>query len=170
MPSEGFFMAMGGLGVSLAGFAGLIAALDQRPASRSPVAAYRIRGIVFLGFSLTFASFGTLALYPLTGDNLELTVRGGSLLLALPHLRGLRESRPGPLWPDERQRKANIAALLVLLALSAGNVVVGSLGYLQVLTLTALIGPVSIFYNTVRNATGGDTAATEPEAISGDAI
>lgn len=58
----------------------------------------------------------------------------------------------------------------MLLALSAGNVVVGSLGYLQVLALTALIGPVSIFYNTVRDATVGDTAATEPEAISGDAI
>jgi hypothetical protein len=169
MPSEGFFMAMGGLGVSLAGFAGLIAALDQRPASRSPVAAYRIRGIVFLGFSLTFASFGILALYPLTGDDLELTVRVGSLLLALPHLRGLRESRPGPLWSDERQRKGGIAALLVLLALSAGNVVVGSLGYLQVLTLAGLIGPVSIFYNTVRDATIGDTA-TDPEAISGEAI
>jgi hypothetical protein len=73
------------------------------------------------------------------------------------------------LWSDERQRKGGIAALLVLLALSAGNVVVGSLGYLQVLTLAGLIGPVSIFYNTVRDATIGDTA-TDPEAISGEAI
>ncbi len=43
-------MAMGGLGVSLAGFAGLISALDRRPISRSPVAAYRIT-IVFNGYS-----------------------------------------------------------------------------------------------------------------------
>ena len=36
----------GWLGVSLAGFAGLISTFDQRPMARSAVAAYRITGII----------------------------------------------------------------------------------------------------------------------------
>lgn len=84
-------------------------------------------------------------------------------MLALPHIRGLREARPSPIWPDERERKVAIATLLVLLALALGNVVVGNLAYLQVLMILALTGPVSIFYNTVRDATVGDVIETGSE-------
>src|SRR4029077_15770764 len=80
MPGESYFMAFGGLGVSLAGFAGLISALDRRPAAHSALVAWRIRNIVFLGFSLTFVGFGTVALYAVTGADLPLTVRIASLL------------------------------------------------------------------------------------------
>ena len=80
-------MALGGLGVSLAGFAGLISALDRRPAAQSAVVASRIRTIVFLGFTLTFAAFGTIALYTVTGADLTMTVRVATLILAAPFLR-----------------------------------------------------------------------------------
>lgn len=120
---------------------------------------------MFLGFSLTLASFGTIALYALTDGNLALTVRIASLLLALPHLRGFLTSRAGPLWPDERQRKFTIAVLLVLMVVTLGNVIVGGLGYLQLLMLTALIGPVSIFYNTIRDATHGELVDPEPKDV-----
>ena len=46
MPGEFYFMAMGGLGVSLAGFAGLIAALTPKKAAASPVTKWRITQIV----------------------------------------------------------------------------------------------------------------------------
>ena len=154
-------MAMGGLGVSLAGFAGLISALDRRPLAHSPVAAYRVTSIVFLGFSLTIAGFGTVAAYTATAEDLALTVRVGSLLLALPLVRGYVQARPGPAWPNERDRWITIAGLTVLTIVTLGNVVFASLGYLQLLMLAALIGPVGIFYNTVRDASRGDLQGTD---------
>jgi len=156
-------MAFGGLGVSLAGFAGLISALDRRPGAHSAVAVYRIRTIVFLGFMLTFTGFGTVALYTVTGEDLALTVRIASVLVAVPLVRALLvNTRPGPLWPDERERLGTIAFLLVNLAVTLGNLVTASVGYLQLLMLLSLLGPVSVFYNTIRDATrddAGDEAA-----------
>lgn len=101
-------MVFAGLGVSFAGFAGLIAALDRRPAAHSAIAAYRIRSIVFLGFMLSFAGFGTVALYAVTGQDLALTSRLASLLMAAMYVHGLLKARPGPAWPDERERKLTI--------------------------------------------------------------
>ncbi len=156
---------MGGLGVSLAGFAGLISALDRRPLAHSPIAAYRITSIVFLGFALTLAGFGTVAAYTITGENLALTVRVGTILLVIPYIRGYLQARPGPAWPRERERWTIIAGLTVLTAVTLGNLIVASLGYLEFLMLAALIGPVQIFYNTVREAARLETEPipTEPE-------
>jgi hypothetical protein len=53
-------MAMGGLGISLAGFAGLIATLDRRALSGNPIAAWRIRNIVLRGSLVTIIGFGTV--------------------------------------------------------------------------------------------------------------
>jgi len=162
MPGEFYFMAMAGLGVSLAGFAGLISALGRSPASHSAVAAYRITGIVFLGFSLTFIGFGTVALYAVTGQDITLTVRLASLLVCLPHLWGIRAARPGPHWPNETERRIQIGVLSVLILATLANVVVASVGYLEVLLLFILFGPVSIFYNTVRDAAAGEPAEDPP--------
>jgi hypothetical protein len=151
MPGEFYFMAFGGLGVSLAGFAGLVAALDRSPGTRSAVAAYRVRGIVFLGFALTLIGFGTVALYTLIGGNLALTVRVSTVALALMPVRGLFESRPGPAWPDERERRFSLAILWVLIAVTLGNVFFASLGYLQLALLLQLSGPMTIFFNTIRD-------------------
>ncbi len=149
---------MGGLGVSLAGFAGLISALDRRPLSHSPIAAYRITSIVFLGFMLTVAGFGTVAAYAATGDQ-TWTIRIGTILLVLPYIRGFLQARPGPAWPRERERVITIVGLIVLTLITLGNVMVAGLGYLEVLMVAALIGPVQIFYNTVRDAARGEVEA-----------
>jgi hypothetical protein len=164
MPSEFYFMAFGGLGVSLAGFAGLISALDRSPAAHSAVAAYRVRGIVYLGFCLTLVGFGTVALYTVTGGSLTLTVRIATVALALMTLRGLNESRPGPAWRSEGERRVSIAVLTVIMTVTLGNVVVADLGYLQLLLLLQLSGPMSIFYNTIRDATedAGDEEGPNP--------
>lgn len=147
-------MAFGGLGVSLAGFAGIIATLRRPAAEDAAVAAYRIRTIVFLGFCLTFVGFGTVALYAVTTGDLALTVRVSSALLAIPFLRGLLvDTRPGPVWPLERQRQATIVVLFLMLGATLGNVIIGSVAYLQVMMLVGLIGPVSIFYATIVDAT-----------------
>jgi hypothetical protein len=155
MPNESYFMAFAGLGLSLAGFAGLISAIaGPRAASNAAVAAYRIRAIVVLGFCLTFAGLGTVAGYAVTGD-LGMTVRIGSLLMAVPFLRGLLiDTRPGPVWENQRERQSNVAGLLVLLAACLANVAVANEAALQVLLLLGLIGPTTIFYNTIKDATG----------------
>ncbi len=158
MPSEFYFMAFGGLGVSLAGFAGLISALDRSPAAHSAVAAYRVRGIVFLGFCLTLIGFGTVALYTVTEGNLTLTIRIATVALALMAVRGLIDSRPGPAWRTEGERRVSIGILVVMMAVTLGNVFVANLGYLQLLFLLQLSGPMSIFYNTIR-----DTTTAHPE-------
>jgi len=161
MPGDFYFMAFGGLGVSLAGFAGLISALDRSRAPDSAVAVYRVRGIVFLGFTLTLIGFGTVALYTLTGEDLTLTVRLSSLALALMPVRGLVESRPGPAWPNEQERRVSIVVLLVLIAVTAGNIFVASVGYLELVMLLQLTGPMSIFYNTIKDA-GRATPEDQP--------
>jgi len=80
-------MALAGLGVSLAGFAGLISALDRRPAASSVVAAWRIRNIVIRGFMVTFAGFATVALYtiiePTATGKLMDTVGAGDAFTAV---------------------------------------------------------------------------------------
>lgn len=164
VPNEGFFLAMGGVGLSLAGFAGLISALDQRPLARSPISAYRTVSIVFLGFSLTVAGFGIVAAYAITGGDLPLTIRIGTVLLAAPYLRGFLQARPGPAWPRERERYITIAGLSVLTAATLANLIFASLGYLALLTLAGLVGPVQIFYNSVRDASQGNVEAASADA------
>jgi hypothetical protein len=154
---EFYFMSLAGLGVSLAGFAGLISALDRRPVAHSAVAAWRIRNIVLGGFTITFAGFATVLLFNLTNKDMTLTVRLASLILAAANVVPMfSEARPGPAWPTERGRLVAIAATLLIIAADLGNVIVGGLGYLQLLFLVQLSGPVSIFINTVREVAGGD--------------
>jgi len=145
-------MALGGLGVSLAGFAGLVSALDRRPDAHSPVAAWRIRNIVVGGFSITFVGFGTVALYTVTAGDVALTVRLASLGLVAAASRALIfEHRPGPAWPSERGRLGAVAGTVAIILAALGDVLLGSLGYLQILLLVYLLGPTSIFLNTVRD-------------------
>lgn len=161
MPDAFYFIAFGGLGVSLAGFAGLISVLDRSAAAHSAVAAYRVRGIVFLGFTLTLVGFGTVALYTVSEGNLGLTIRLASLGLALMAVRGLFESRPGAAWPIERERRFSIGILLLITAVTLGNVAYAHLGYLELLMLLQLSGPMSIFYNTVRDSDGVESSPRE---------
>jgi hypothetical protein len=106
-----------------------------------------------------------VALYSVTSGDLAATVRLGTLLMAISFLRGLLiDTRPGPAWPAEGQRRVAFAILLAMLALTLGNLAVASVGYLQVVLLLGLIGPVTIFYNTIRDA---GLSSIEAESASG---
>ncbi len=95
-----------------------------------------------------------------------MTVRFGTLLLVAPQFRGYLQMRPGPAWPSERERWFSIAVISGLTAITLGNLIVASLGYLQFLMLTALVAPLSIFYNTVREASRCDPDPAPPEIHS----
>jgi hypothetical protein len=156
---EFYFMAVGGLGVTLAGFAGLIAALHGREGGHSPVAAWRIRNVVFEGFSVTSVGFGTVALYTITQD-VALTVRIATAFLGLTLVARWGEMRPSAAWRDERQRWSRIVLQAVFIAAVLVNVAVASLGYLQLLLLISLSAPAGIFALAVRDVTRGDPPPT----------
>lgn len=158
-------MGLGGLGVSLAGFAGLIAAFDRRPEAHSPVAAWRIRNIVVSGLILTVAGFGIVAVYTATGGSLDTTVRVVSLLLALVKAIQIpREGRRGPEWPSEVNRRIAVGSSLLVVLLLLLNVWLGRVGFLQILFVVLLIDPISIFVRTVGDVASATASArrTEP--------
>jgi hypothetical protein len=155
MPGEFYFMAIGGLGVTLAGFAGLIAALHG---PEGPVAAWRVRNIVFQGFSVTLVGFATVALYGLTQD-VTLTVRLASAVMVVVTLAARwGETRPGPAWPNERTRRGYILTELVVAIAIIVNIALASVGYLQLLLLFLLSVPAGTFARSVRDATRGTDA------------
>jgi hypothetical protein len=159
VPGEFFFMAIGGLGVSLAGFAGLIAALTPEKQRTSPIARWRISRVVVWGLHVTLLGFGVVATYALFEDA-ELTSRIASAVAALLlGTRAWRSARPGPAWPDERQRRATLALWFGEAAFALGNVVLGSVGYLHVIMLVVLAEPAAVFVSAVQDATSGTTAS-----------
>jgi hypothetical protein len=157
VPGEFYFMALGGLGVTLAGFAGLIAAL-QGP--EGPVAAWRIRNVVYGGFNITIIGFSTVALYTITQD-LTLTVRLATVVMLVTFAARWPEWRPGPAWPSERGRQGYLVSQLVVAIAIVVNIALASLGYLQLLLLFLLFVPAGIFARAVRDVTRGDPAPTD---------
>lgn len=144
MPGEFFFMSMGGLGMSLAGFGGLIAALTPKKAAASPITKWRIFHIVIWGLQLTAIGFGVVAVYSITKDE-AMTARIVSAAAVFVHLLRFRSLQPGPAWLNESVRRTNIWGTWVLILIFAGNVVLGSVGYLHAIMLLLFAGPASIF-------------------------
>lgn len=156
VPGEFYFMAIGGLGVTLAGFAGLIAALEGRVGERhSPIAAWRIRNVVYQGFGVTFVGFATVALYTVTQD-VAVTVRVATIGVVLSIAANWRTLLPGAAWPDERRRRGAIVARTAVSAAALVNVYLASVGFLQLLLLLLLTGPASTFILAVADVTRGD--------------
>lgn len=149
MTDEFFFITFGGLGVSLAGFAGLIHALDRSGKTDSPITRWRIRSIVSAGFGVALSGLLVWPIYRITED-VTLTVRLISLFLSAQYLRlAWADLKPGPAWPEKRRWRVNVAISGVLLALVALNIVVGSVGFLEVLFVLALGQPIGTFIRAV---------------------
>ena len=143
-------MAVGGLGVSLAGFAGLVAALTPQSAHPSPITKWRITHIVVWGFQTGFIGFGVVAVYAIVQE-VSTTARIVSGVAAfLMALRGLTSTRSGPAWPVEKERTQVrwMAAATTVVVL--GNVVLGDVGFLHAIMLLLLLSPASVFQTAVR--------------------
>jgi hypothetical protein len=163
VPGEFYFMAVGGLGVTLAGFAGLIAALEGNGVRASAIAGWRIRHVVYQGFGVTFVAFATVALYTVTQD-VARTVQVGTVAAVLTVAANWRSLSPGPAWPDDRRRRVAIVVRTAVCVVALLNVVLASVGFLQVLMLVLLTGPASTFMLAVADVTGGEQQADpDPE-------
>jgi hypothetical protein len=167
VPGEFYFMAIGGLGVTLAGFAGLIAALEGRASEgHGPIAAWRIRHVVYQGFSVTLVGFATVALYTVTQD-VALTVRLATIGAVLTVVANWRSVLPGAAWPDERRRRVAVIARTTLSAAALVNVALASVGFLQLFLLLLLSGPASTFILAVADFNQGVESAANDQPNSG---
>lgn len=156
MPGEFFFMALGGLGVSLAGFVGIITALDRSEDARSVISMWRVRNIVWAGITLTIIGFGIVAIHTATGDNVGLTIRITSLfVIVINGVRLLTEFRPGLAWPDRNSLR--MAVLLESVGIVGFGVaaITAHVGLFQLLLVYQLGFPLSIFFFTIRDTAGG---------------
>ena len=154
MSQAGFFMAMGGLGVSLAGFAGLFTALHPSAMDDEPeVYRWRIRQIVTSAFQLAFLGLGVVVLYEITEDVATTSRIISFIAAALWVISAVVYGRPGPAWSSETDRKAALIATLAWAAIMAGNVVAGTEPYLMVVMLILLLGPSLTFIRAVVDAT-----------------
>jgi hypothetical protein len=153
MPGEFFFMAMGGLGVSIAGFAGLIAALTPDHQRSSAVARWRISHVVVWGLHLTFLGFGIVAIFALVNDAATTARLASGLAALLLAVREWRSTRPGPAWPNNRGRRFAIGLATSGVLFFMANVGLGSVGYLHVIVLGMLLPPAMVFVSAIRDAT-----------------
>ncbi|NNC41115.1 MAG: hypothetical protein HKN95_10525 [Acidimicrobiia bacterium] len=150
MPGEFFFMSMGGLGMSLAGFGGLLAALTPKKAAASAVTKWRITHIVIWGLHLTIIGFGVVAVYSIVEDA-AMTARIMSGAAILVHVLRLWEVRtPGPAFRNETELRQNRWGTVAIILFLAVNVALGSVGYLHVIVLVMFGGPAGIFASGVK--------------------
>lgn len=162
MTDEFFFITFGGLGVSLAGFAGLIHALDRSSDTDNPITKWRIRSIVSAGFGVALSGLLVWPIYRITED-VALTVRLISLFLFAQYMRlAWTDLKPGPAWPEKGRWRVNVAISGVLLTLVALNIVIGSVGFLEVLFVLAVGQPIGTFIRAVSDLHHG------PEHIRGE--
>jgi hypothetical protein len=153
MPGETFFMATAGLGVSLAGFTGLIAAVDPNTERHPAIAAWRINNVVQFGFLLTVLGFGTIAIHSLTDDT-NLTTRMISGAVAIwSFVLWWRATAPGPAWPNESERRWRRPLVLSSSIVIATNVFFASVGGLQLAFVLLLYVALDIFRQAIKDHT-----------------
>jgi hypothetical protein len=149
MPGEFFFLTFGGLGISLAGFAGLIFVLDRSETTDNVISRWRIRHIALTGLIIATGGLLVFPTYFLT-ESVENTVRLISVfgLLALV-VSARRDLRPGPAWPDEGRRRVNLilaaaSALIWVVALITAGV-----GWLMLAFVAWISAPIGTFANSI---------------------
>lgn len=149
MTGEFFFLTFGGLGISIAGFAGLIFALGYFRDPDDPISKWRVKNIATNG--LTIAQLG-LVMFPIFyfTDSMELTVRivSGVGFLAVS-AGGWAETRHGPAWPDERRRRFVLGIGVLIAAAWLLNVFLGSVPLLMLGFVAAISGAIGTFMNAI---------------------
>jgi hypothetical protein len=149
MPGEFFFLTFGGLGISLAGFAGLIYLLDPNPTTDNVISRWRIRHIALTGLMIATGGLLVFPTYFLT-DDVEMTVRLISVfgLLALL-ISARRDLRPGAAWPDERRRKVNVFLVFVTAAIWLVALLTAEVGWLMLSFVAWISAPIGTFANSI---------------------
>jgi len=150
MPGQAFLLTVAGLALSVAGFAGLMAAF-RRDASWTPTDLWRLRGIVRLSFLCMFLALVPVPVFALVQDE-KAAVAVASLLVASVYawdaLGVLREraASGAALWMT-----AYLVMDAVFGAVQLANVVLVLPGLLMLGLLVRLAHPVGLFVEAVRS-------------------
>ena len=159
MTGESYFMLMGSLGVTLAGFAGLISVVGSRGRALGAVERWRVRHIVTRGFAVSVVALSTILAFSATG-RVDMTVRIATALLLLARWSLWSQSRPGPAWPNEQTRRRVRGNWLFNIALVASNIFFASVPVLQGLLLLELVSPMIVFVRAVLDESDEHIAQT----------
>ncbi len=146
-----FFLSIAGLGMSVAGLAGLVSAFRRGEAAWDRVELWRLRAIARLSFTCVFLALVIFSIFALTGDQaiaIRLTSAGIAGLYVIEVIMALRDRLnwprrawiPGALLPDGAFGLFNIV-----------NVALGLTGLLEVGLLLRLIHPVNLFLLVLRS-------------------
>ncbi len=141
-------MLMGSLGVTLAGFAGLISVVGSRGRALGAVERWRVRHIVTRGFAVSVVALTTIFVFSAIGK-LDPTVRIATVLLLLARFSFWSQSQPGPAWPNEQTRRRVRGNWLIGIAVVASNIYFASVSLLQGLLLLELVSPMIVFVRAV---------------------
>lgn len=139
-----FFLSVAGLGLSVAGFSGLVTAFRRREEGWTRVELWRLRAIPRLSFILVFLALTPFPLYALTGDE-PLVIRIVSGLIVFVYLTEIirprfeKENWPGRSW----LMSAAVDAVLALV--SVVNLFATQTGLLEFALMLRLVHPVNLF-------------------------
>ena len=149
MPGEFFFLTFGGLGISIAGFAGLIFALDRRDHPNPAIVRWRIRNIAATGLSIAQAGLLVFPVFFLT-DSVVWTVRWVSLAGLILNAGFFRvDMRSGDAWPDDRRRRLVMGIGIVIMLGWAANLYLASVGLLMLLFVIWISGAIGTCMNAI---------------------
>jgi hypothetical protein len=139
-----FFLSIAGLGVSVAGFSGLVTAFRRRDEGWTRAELWRLRAIPRLSFILVFLALAPFPLYALTGDE-ALVIRLVSGLVVLVYLSEILGPRfEMANWPG-RSWLASAAVDSAVALVSVVNIFAVQTGLLELALLLRLVHPVNLF-------------------------
>ncbi len=149
MPGQGFLLTLAGLALSVAGFAGLMAAF-RREAAWTATDVWRLRGIVRLSFILMFLALLPIPVHMLVGSDLVAVGIASAVVAsvyaweALGVLRERAASGPATWMTAYLLMDATIGGLMT------ANVVFGSAAVLMLVLLFRLGHPVGLFVEAIK--------------------
>ena len=148
IPEAPFFFSVAALSVTLAGFAGLVAAF-RRGSELMPIDIYRLRQIAEFGLGNALIALSTIPLSTTTGDlTLALRICGAVGVLFIVGGVALLLRRQRRLGGGPGQPRLNAAIVLIDLAAIVAGVatfVVGSVGLFEWQLLVLLARPMLAF-------------------------
>jgi hypothetical protein len=165
MPAEApFFFVVATLSASIAGLAGLVAAL-RRGSVLAPLELFRLRQIVEFAFATVLFSLATIPLIALLG--LEPAIRvNGALLTTFFYVHGLLLVRRARIDHIRRSRgwvAVVIGLVMALIALGIVTVVSGSVAVYQLLLMVALARPMAAFLLVLATFETAGRPASDPQ-------
>ncbi|MDH3262161.1 MAG: hypothetical protein OEM81_12730 [Acidimicrobiia bacterium] len=160
MEGEWFFMLIGSMGISMAGFAALVGALS--PGGKwDAVSAWRVRMVMSFGFSICLSALAVIPIFMFTQD-VERTVRFGSagtVIIALFTAWAMRTRKDTDIYP-----RYNALVFWAVVAISwalpmLNGLIFRSTGLLMFIYLYFLFLPMTVFINIVRELTKATSTA-----------